>query len=68
MTEDYVEEDNIKSLLTEHSNWLATTLILKFFDKDLKSNITIFINTSTLENYLIKFIIMLRDKFPNHCV
>ena len=60
ITEEYVEEDNIKSLLTEYSNWLATTAITKYFDEDLKSNSTIFINASTLENYLSKVIIMLK--------
>ena len=32
MTEEYVEEDNIKVLLTEYSNWLDTTSIPKYFD------------------------------------
>ena len=67
MTEDYVEEDNIKVLLPEYSNWLFITAITKYFDEDLKSNINIFLNTSTLKNYPRKFIIILRKKFPKHC-
>ena len=67
MTEDYVEEDNIRVLLTEYRNWLATTDIPTYFYKDLKSNITTFLNTSTLRNYLSKVIIMLKAKFPKHC-
>ena len=31
MTEEYLEEDNIKSLLTDYSNWLATTDIPNYF-------------------------------------
>ena len=30
MTKEYVEEDNLKFLLTDDSNWLVTTAILKF--------------------------------------
>ena len=67
MTEDYVEEDNIKVLLTEYSNWLATTAIPKNFDENLKINISLFINTSNLQNYLSKVIITLKDKFPKQC-
>ena len=32
MTEDYVEEDNIKVILTDYSNWLSTKDIPKYFD------------------------------------
>ena len=67
MTEDYVEEDSIKVLLIEYSNWLATTAIPKHFDEDLKSNSTIFISASTLNNYLRKVTIMLKYNFPKHC-
>ena len=67
MTEEYVEEDNIKVLLTEYRNWLATTVIPKYFDEDLKSNRTLFLNAINLENYLSKFIIILKEKPPNHC-
>ena len=67
MTEEYVEEDNIKVLLSEYINWLDITAIYNYFDEDLKGNITIFINSSTLKNYLSNFIIILKDKFPNHC-
>ena len=42
MTEDYVEEDNIKVILTDYSNWLVTTYIPKYFDEDLKSSSTFF--------------------------
>ena len=42
MTEEYIEEDIIKVLLTEYINWLSTTAIPKYFDEDIKSNITIF--------------------------
>ena len=66
-TEDYVEEDNIKVLLTEYSNWLSTTAIPKYFDEDLHNNSTLFINTITLNNSLSKVIIMLRDNFTKHC-
>ena len=64
MTEEYVEEDNIKVLLTDYSNCLYTTDITKYFDEDLKSNSTLKPNTSTLKNYLSKVILMLKDKFP----
>ena len=64
-TEDYVEEDNIKVILTDYSNWLVTTYIPKYFDEDLKSNRTIKLSTGTLKNYLSKVILMLKDKFPN---
>ena len=67
MTEKYVEEDNIKLLLTEYSNWRATTAIPKYFDAELNINSTLFINTSTLKNCLIMIIIMLKDKFRKHC-
>ena len=67
MTEEYVEKDNIKFLLTEYSNWLVTNAIPKYFYEDLKSNSTIFLNASTLMNYLSKVIIILKDKFPKHC-
>ena len=30
MAEEYVEEDNLKSLLTYYSNWLTTSAITKF--------------------------------------
>ena len=33
MTEDYVEEDNIKILFTKDSNWIAATDIPKYFDE-----------------------------------
>ena len=52
MTDDYVEGDNIKFLLTEYYNWLITTSITKYFDEDLKSNSNLFINASTMKNYL----------------
>ena len=67
MTEQYVEEDNIKVLLTDYINWLANTAIPKYFDEDLKSNSTPELNTSTLKNYISKVTIMLKEKFPNHC-
>ena len=68
MNDDYVEEDNTNILLTDYSNWLATTDITKYFDEDLKSNSTIKINSTTLKNYLSNFIIMLKDKFSKNCV
>ena len=67
MTDDYVEGDNIKFLLTEYYNWLITTSITKYFDEDLKSNSNLFINASTMKNYLWKVIIMFKYKFPNNC-
>ena len=67
MTEEYVEEDNIKVLLTEYSNWLATTASPKYFDEDLNSNRNIFLNASTLKNYLSEAIIVLKYKSPKHC-
>ena len=67
MTDEYVGEDTIKVLLTEYSNWIVTTDILKYFDEEIKTNITIFINASTLKNYLSKVIIMFKDKFPKYC-
>ena len=36
-TEDYVQEDTTKFLLTHYSNWLSTTAITKFFDEYLQS-------------------------------
>ena len=60
MTEDYVEEDNIKVLLTDYSNWLSTTYIPKYFDEYLKSNITLNLNARKLNNYLINIILMLK--------
>ena len=67
MTEDCVEEDDIKVLLTEYSNWLSTMAIPKYFDEDININITLFINASIVNNNLSKFTIMLKYKFPNHC-
>ena len=67
MTEEYGEEDNIRVLLTYYSKWLATTDIPKYFDEDLQSNRIPKFNTSKTKNYLSKVIIMLKDKFPNHC-
>ena len=67
MTEEYVEEDNIKVLSTEYRNWLSTTVIPKYFDEDLKSNRTLFLNTITLKNDLSKVIIILKEKLPKHC-
>ena len=65
--EEYLEEDNIKFVLIDYSNWIATTAIPKFFDEDLKSNRTFNLNTIILDNYIIKFILMLKGKFPKHC-
>ena len=58
MTEEYVEEDNIKFLLTYHSNCLATTFIPIFFNEELQSNSILNLNASTLKNYLSKSILM----------
>ena len=66
MTEYYVEEDHIKVLLTDYSNWLAATAISEYFDKYLQSNSTFNLNASTLKNYLSKFILMLKDNFLKH--
>ena len=60
MTADYVEEDNIKVLLTDYSNWLSTTDIPKYFDEYLKSNSTLNLNARKLNNYLINIILMLK--------
>ena len=35
MTEYYIEEDNIKVVLTSYSHWLPITAIAKYFDEDL---------------------------------
>ena len=67
MTEDYVEEGNIRVTLNDSSNWISTTYITKYFDEYLKSNSTLKLNSSTLKNYLSKLILMLKDKFTNHC-
>ena len=56
MTEDYLEEDNIKVLLNYYSNWPSTTVIHTYFDSDLKSNTTIKINSITLNNYVRTFV------------
>ena len=67
MNYECVEEDNIKSLLTNHSNWIATTAIpLKNYG-GLHVNITLKLNTRTLKNYLRKVVLMLKDKFSEHC-
>ena len=67
MTDKYVEEDNIKVLLTDYSKWLATTCIPKYFNGDIKSNSTLNFNAITLNIYLRKVILMLKDKFPKNC-
>ena len=67
ITNEYIEEDNIKFILTEYSTWIAATVIPKYFDEDLKSNRNIFINAITLNDYLSKVIIVLKYKFPKHC-
>ena len=67
MTEEYVEEDNIKFLLTDYSNWIATPSIPKYSDEKLWSNSTLNLNAITLKNYLSKVILMLKDKFPKNC-
>ena len=67
MTEEYVEEDKIKFLWTEYSNWISNTVISKYFDEDLKITRNIFINKITLHNYLSKVIIILEDKFTKYC-
>ena len=68
MTEDYAEEDKIKFLLNDYSNWLTTTSISQYFNEDLNSNRTINLNEINPNNYLIKVIIMLKDNFLKHCV
>ena len=67
MTEDYVQKDKIKDLLTDYSNWLVTTDINKYFDKYLQSNSIINPNERTLDNYLSMVILILKDKFLKHC-
>ena len=67
MTEYYVEEENIKFLLTDYSNWLSITAITKYFDEDFHINSTLNLNSSALNNYLINLIFMLKDKFPKNC-
>ena len=66
MTEYFVEEDNVKVLLTDYSNWLSTTDIPNYFDEYIKSNSTLNINSITLKNYLSNVILVLKDKFPKH--
>ena len=58
MTADYVEEDNIKVLLTDYSNWLSTTDIPKYFDEYLKINSILNLNARKLNNDLINIILM----------
>ena len=60
MTEEYVEEDNIKLLLTDYSNWLFTTSIPKYFDEEILGNRNLNLNSSTLKNDLIKVILKLK--------
>ena len=36
MTEEYVEEDNIKILLPEYSNWISTAAITSILMKTLR--------------------------------
>ena len=67
MTEDYLEEDNIRVILTDYSNWLATTDITEYFDGYININSTLKINTITLKNYLRKVFLVLKEEFPNHC-
>ena len=67
MTEEYVEEDNMKVLLTDYSNSLSTTAISKYFDEYLYSNSTLEKNARDPNNCLGKVIIMFKDKFPKHC-
>ena len=59
MTDEYVEEDNIKLLLPDYSNWISTIAITSIYS-------TLKINTSNLNNYLRKFILMLEETFPKH--
>ena len=66
-TQEYVEEERIKILLTDYINWLSTTDIHKYFDGDLQSNNTFKLNASTLKNDIRKVILMLKDKFAKHC-
>ena len=67
MTEEYVDKDDMKFLLTDYSNSLATTAISKYFDEYLHSNSTLEINAIDLNNFLRKVIIMFKDDFPKHC-
>ena len=53
-TEDVTEEYKIKYLITDCSNWLDTTSILKFFNGNLQSNINLNINARTMNNYVNK--------------
>ena len=57
---EYVEEDNIKYLLTDYSNWLDTTTITKCFYENIQSIINIKLNITTLNNYLSNIIIILK--------
>ena len=66
-TAEYVEQYNIKVSVTDYSNWLATTGVTKFFDEYLQSNRNLNLNTSTLEYYLNKFILIPYEKVPNNC-
>ena len=66
ITDDSLEGDNIKLLLNDHSNWTSTTSIPKYFDKELQNNSPLKINEITLNNYLSKFILLLKYKFPKH--
>ena len=65
MTEEYLDEDNTKVILTNYMNWLAIAAIHKYFDEYLKINRTLNINAIPLKNYLSKVILMLKYKFPN---
>ena len=66
-SEDYIQEENIKIILTDYSNCLTTTSIPKFFDGDLQSNSNPKINAITLKNYLREAILMLKDNFTKKC-
>ena len=67
MTEEYVEEDNIKFPLTDYSNWIATPSIPKYYDENLWSNSTLKLNAITLKNYLRKFILIIKEKLSKNC-
>ena len=64
MTVEYVEEDDIKVLLTDYINWIDTTAIPKFLYGNLERNRNIILNTRTLKNNISKLILTLKEMFP----
>ena len=67
ITEEDVEKDITKTILTDYSNCLATTAITIFLNKDFQSNSTLDLNTRTPRNDIFKVILLLKEKFLKNC-